>query len=94
MVGDQGLGAYAYAAAPVLVVRERLVAEGRVGDTTVVTTKTGERIGVGDRVVSRRNDRELDVANRDAWVVTAVGRGGDLVVTPAEVTSAGRRRVI
>jgi exodeoxyribonuclease V alpha subunit len=74
------------------MVREHLVAEGRVGDATVVTTRKGERIGVGDHVVSRRNDRELDVANRDAWVVTAVGCGGELVVTPAEVTSAGCRR--
>src|SRR5207253_1761673 len=63
-----------------------------VGDTTVITTREGQRIGVGDRVVSRRNDRNLDVANRDTWVVTAVGRGGALVVTPAEVTPAGGGR--
>ena len=30
----------------------------------------GERIGVGDRVATRRNDRDLGVANRDTWTVT------------------------
>ena len=30
-------------------------------------------IGVGDRVATRRNDRDLGVANRDTWTVTAVG---------------------
>jgi hypothetical protein len=34
-------------------------------------------------VVTRRNDRDLDVANRDTWTVAAVGRTGGLLVTPA-----------
>ena len=49
----------------------------------VVTTAAGQRIGVGDRIATRRNDRDLGVANRDTWIVTAVGRDGELVVTPA-----------
>ena len=40
-----------------------------------------ERIGIGDRITTLRNDRDLDVANRDTWTVTAVGRRGGLLVT-------------
>ncbi|RBY88559.1 MobF family relaxase [Blastococcus sp. TF02A-26] len=64
-------------------VRARLVAAGRVDDTEVVTTRAGQRIGVGDRIATRLNDRDLGVANRDTWTVTATeGRGG-LLVTPS-----------
>lgn len=59
-------------------VRDRLVAAGRVDDRRVVVTEAGERIGVGDRVVTRRNDRELGVANRDTWTVTAVAEDGSV----------------
>ena len=47
----------------------------------VLTTRAGEAIGVGDRVATRRNDRDLGVANRDTWTVTAVAADGSLVVT-------------
>ncbi|MBN1094019.1 relaxase domain-containing protein [Blastococcus sp. TML/M2B] len=73
-------------------VRDRLVTQGRVDDRRAVVTGAGERIGVGDRIATRRNDRDLDVANRDLWVVTAVGRRGGLLVTPdgtPHVTPAG-----
>ncbi len=63
-------------------IRSRLVADGRVDDTTVVITRAGQRIGAGDRITTRRNDRGLDVANRDTWTVTAVGRRGSVLVTP------------
>ncbi|TFV93014.1 TrwC relaxase [Blastococcus sp. CT_GayMR20] len=69
-------------------IRERLVTAGRVDDRTLAVTGAGERIGAGDRIATRRNDRHLDVANRDVWVVTAVGRRGGLLVTPA-VTPTG-----
>jgi hypothetical protein len=62
-------------------IRGRLVSDGRVDDTRVVTTRAGQRIGTGDRIATRRNDRDLDVANRDTWTVTAVGRRGELLVT-------------
>jgi exodeoxyribonuclease V alpha subunit len=68
--------------------RDRLVAAGRVDDTRVAVTAAGERIGAGDRITTRRNDRNLDVANRDTWVVTAVGRRGGLLVTAATATPA------
>jgi exodeoxyribonuclease V alpha subunit len=70
-------------------VRSRLVADGRVDDARVAVTRAGERIGVGDRIVTRRNDPDLAVANRDAWVVTGVGRHGGLLVTPADVPPPG-----
>ncbi|WP_341240604.1 MobF family relaxase [uncultured Nocardioides sp.] len=52
-----------------------------------LTTRRGERIGLGDRVATRRNDRDLAVANRDTWTVAAIGDDGSLLVTGR----AGRR---
>src|SRR5829696_2576608 len=50
-------------------------------------TRRGERIGRGDRVATRRNDRDLGVANRDTWTVAGIGEDGSLLVTGR----AGRR---
>jgi exodeoxyribonuclease V alpha subunit len=69
-------------------IRERLAAAGRVDDTRVATTRAGQRIGAGDRIATRRNDRGLRVANRDLWTVTAVGPDGQLTVTPADASPA------
>src|SRR3954451_8490215 len=44
----------------------------------------GQRIGAGDRIATRRNDRDLGVANRDTLTVTAVAHHGELIVTPAD----------
>ena len=44
----------------------------------VVTTSAGERIGVGDRVATRRNDTGLQVANRQTWTVTGIGDDGSV----------------
>ena len=71
-------------------IRERLVADGRVDDRTVAVTGAGQRIGAGDRIATRRNDRDLGVANRDTWTVTAVGRNGGLLVTPDRTRHRGR----
>src|SRR5215211_5135577 len=76
------VGTREQAAALNAAVRDRLVIEGRVDDRRVVVTGAGERIGVGDRIATRRNDRDLQVANRDAWTVTSVDRDGGLYVTP------------
>lgn len=35
-----------------------------------VGTRDGRIFGIGDPISTRRNDRELDVANRDTWVIT------------------------
>ncbi len=66
-------------------IRDRLIAAGRVQDQRVVTTTNGQRVGVGDRVATRRNDRDLDVANRDTWTVRAVAGDGALVVSNPHV---------
>ena len=57
-------------------IRDRLLAAGHLDDTHTVVTKTGERLGVGDRVATRRNDRDLGVTNRDTWTITAIGADG------------------
>ena len=44
-------------------------------------TRRGERLGLGDRVATRRNDRDLAVANRDTWTVAGIGTDGSLLVT-------------
>jgi ATP-dependent exoDNAse (exonuclease V) alpha subunit len=67
-------------------IRHRLVTDGRVDDVRVVTTRAGQRIGAGDRIATRRNDRDLEVANRDTWTVTSVGRRGGLLVTAGTAT--------
>jgi exodeoxyribonuclease V alpha subunit len=52
-----------------------------------LTTRRGEPIGLGDRIATRRNDRDLAVANRDTWTVAGVGDDGSLLITGR----AGRR---
>jgi hypothetical protein len=61
-------------------VRDRLVAAGHVDDTHCVVTGASERVGVGDRVATRRNDPALGVTNRAAWTVTKVGTDGSLML--------------
>ena len=61
-------------------IRDRLVEAGRVDDTRVVVTAAGERLGVGDRVVTRRNSRDLGVANRDTWTITSIDEDGTLTI--------------
>ena len=80
-----------------VAIREQLVATGHVddgqhgpggdgGDSTVAITAAGQRVGTGDLIATRSNDRDLDVANRDTWTVTAVHPDGSLTVTPAGST--------
>jgi exodeoxyribonuclease V alpha subunit len=45
-----------------------------------ITTAGGDRIGLGDRVATRRNDPDLQVANRQTWTVTGIGEDGSLVL--------------
>lgn len=40
-----------------------------------VLTAAGERLGVGDAIATRRNDRDADVANRELWTVVSCDRG-------------------
>ncbi|MDQ6687290.1 MAG: hypothetical protein M3Z50_06720 [Actinomycetota bacterium] len=71
-------------------IRDALVTAGRVDDTTTATTAAGERIGVGDQVVTRRNDPALGVANREVWTVTATGPDGSLTITADRSEHRGR----
>ncbi|HTT90588.1 MAG TPA: MobF family relaxase [Acidimicrobiales bacterium] len=61
-------------------VRALRVAAGQVDDSAIVTGMGRERIGAGDRVVTRRNDNPLGVANRETWTVSAVHPDGSVVV--------------
>jgi ATP-dependent exoDNAse (exonuclease V) alpha subunit len=62
------------------VVRERLVQAGLVDDTVIARGSDGLRIGAGDRVMTRRNDPDLRVANRQTWTVQRVTDSGELTV--------------
>jgi conjugative relaxase-like TrwC/TraI family protein len=68
-------------------VREQRVRLGMVDDNLVVVAMGGERIGAGDRIVTRKNDTARDVANRETWVVESISRDGEVTA------SNGFRRV-
>ena len=69
------------------IVHEVRVATGEASHGVV--TGAGERIGVGDRIATRRNDPGLDVANRETWTVTGCEPDGEVTV----VGPAGSRRL-
>ena len=58
--------------------RDHRLTTGQSDPTSWLTTDAGEQIGVGDLVATRRNDRDLDVANRDTWTITAIDTDGSL----------------
>jgi thymidine kinase len=60
--------------------RDRLVAAGLVDDQHTTGGRGGQPVGAGDLIATRRNDAQLDVANRELWTVTAVHRDGSLFV--------------
>ena len=53
-----------------------------------ITTSAGERVGVGDTITTRRNDRTLGVANRETWTVTGLADDASLTVIREGRTSA------
>ena len=67
--------------------RGRLVGAGMVDATHGLLTAAGERVGRGDEVQTRRNDRRLRtdsgrwVRNRQRWRVETIGRDGSLTVS-------------
>jgi len=67
-------------------IRDRLIAAGHLDDTRGVVTTAGERLGVGDRVATRRNDRDLGVTNREVWTISAVGADGSLTLRGGRAT--------
>ncbi len=68
------------------LVRARLIDADVVDDTTVAESREGERIGIGDEIQTRQNDRSLQtetgrwVRNRQRWRVEQVGQDGSLMV--------------
>ncbi|MDQ4114093.1 MAG: relaxase domain-containing protein [Actinomycetota bacterium] len=54
-------------------------------------SKSGERIEVGDRVATRRNDPDADVANRETWTVRKADRKGVVLRGQADGRVVGRR---
>lgn len=67
-------------------IRDRLVAAGHVDDSRAVATNAGERLGVGDQVATRRNDRDLGLSNRDTWTITAICADGRLTLRGRRAT--------
>lgn len=63
---------------------QRRLTAGDSQERPAITVDSGDQLAVGDRVATRRNDRDLDVANRDQWTITGINHLGDLTV-------AGRR---
>ena len=49
-------------------------------NTRSVITAGGDRIGLGVGVATRRNDPDLQVANRQTWTVTGIGNDGSLIL--------------
>jgi hypothetical protein len=70
-----------------VAVRQLRVAAGTVNDTVVTFGLEGVRIGPGDHIVTRRNDAERNVSNRQSWVVQEV------LVDGSMVAAEGARRV-
>ncbi len=70
------------------IVREALYADGELGETVVIG---GREWAVGDRVITRRNDREIDVDNGMRGTIKTVSEDGievqiddyELVTLPA-----------
>ena len=55
------------------IVREALYADGELGETVVIG---GREWAVGDRVITRRNDREIDVDNGMRGTIKTVSEDG------------------
>jgi exodeoxyribonuclease V alpha subunit len=61
-------------------VRDHQLTTGQTNASESVTTAAGQQLGVGDRIATRRNSRDLGVANRDCWTVTGIDNDGTLHV--------------
>lgn len=62
-------------------IRDQRRADPTTGDSAYsMVTARGERIGLGDRVATRRNDADLGVANRQTWTVTGIDEDGNLLL--------------
>lgn len=69
------------------MIRERLIASGAVDDEHALAVRGAQRVGVGDQIATRKNDRGLrsdrgvHVKNRHRWTVEAIAEDGSLTVS-------------
>lgn len=49
-------------------------------DERSITTTRGEQLGIGDHVATRRNDPDLQVANRQTWTIAYINDTGGLTL--------------
>ncbi|MET4705162.1 MobF family relaxase [Frigoribacterium sp. UYMn621] len=72
-----------------LRIREERVQVGLVANTRTTTGSDGLTIGAGDVIQTRKNDNDVQVANRQTWIVQAVGDDGTVW---AKENATGRKR--
>jgi hypothetical protein len=70
-------------------IRDERVHVGLVANTRTTTGSDGLSIGAGDVVQTRKNDNDVQVANRQTWIVQAVGGDGTVW---AKENANGRKR--
>ncbi len=70
-------------------IRAKRVHKGDVDGTRTTTGSDGLPIGAGDVIQTRKNDSDLQVANRQTWTVQAVATDGTLW---AKENATGRKR--
>ena len=70
-------------------IRAERVQQGGVDDTRTTTGNDGLAIGAGDVIQTRKNDSDLQVANRQTWTVQAVATDGTVW---AKENGTGRKR--
>lgn len=70
-------------------IRTQQIERGEVDDARTTVGSDGLSIGAGDVIQTRKNDRDLQVANRQTWTVQAIGDDGTVWAKEAE---SGRKR--
>jgi hypothetical protein len=70
-------------------IRDERVQVGLVANTRTTTGSDGLTIGAGDVIQTRKNDNDVQVANRQTWLVQAVGDDGTVW---AKENATGRKR--
>jgi hypothetical protein len=70
-------------------IRDERVQVGLVANTRTTTGSDGLSIGAGDVIQTRKNDNDVQVANRQTWLVQTVGDDGTVW---AKENATGRKR--
>lgn len=74
-------------------IRAQRAQDGQVDDTRTVTGSDGLPIGAGDVIQTRRNDRDLQVANRQTWTVQHIADDGTVWAKEAGSGRKGQHTV-